>query len=679
MAIDANKVHHVVSGGLVHNKYYRVYVTQVNKSGNESERSEPALIRVGDVYAPPTPHVELDTAMYPNGCFAQGDFVSVMFKWNDISRECDDLDHYNWFKFSKWVNFKGNGIYTEKEIRDLIDKHQIVYEEGGTLTSGTTHATLGGCIPGQWAWAGLQAVDISRNASDVYIFGGAPQDLNEPPKPPDAPNVEPNGIWALRVWIDCPSFYEVDYVVFYRDGWMQLPPVVFHPGLTAEYVDTLDVMSGLTHFYTYRFITKDGRESIMSAESSKVTAQAIDTSVIDKKVLEDLKKAWNSDIVNSTDALKKAAEEQSQKSKELADKLKDVTESYNQLFDKYQVAAKEIELLSGRVDEQDEEMSTMQTSIKQNAEAITLRATKEDIDKKTNELNNAFVAQINVQGDRITQIVSDMTAVHSNISQLSNQIQLKVDKNNLKSEINLAIQNGISVATLTADRIVLNGQLLLQGNARVHGKLYSNDIALVDEKTNRVVWGAGQGTINPVTDSGKIWTNEFHCIGRADGHGWQEFYSVQYTPKPKLNFNGIALVTGECKLFVGVSAGDYDRDGEHIRAMIRNTLNGLDVGAVTTCNQWDESGAVRVGDYGTTEWWNFYPRNNGRGYRWIGGSNHVAIHWKEITIRTTAQCPIGVPLYFKFYNRAPSINGGGYNDGSPCIWAGMMEWKITVQ
>ena len=102
--MDENKVHHIISTGLVHNRYYKVYVTQVNKNGIESHRSDPALIRVGDVYAPPQPVLSIDTSEFSNGCYSVGSGITVMVKWT--SSECDDLANYigyAWHKRPEWL------------------------------------------------------------------------------------------------------------------------------------------------------------------------------------------------------------------------------------------------------------------------------------------------------------------------------------------------------------------------------------------------------------------------------------------------------------------------------------------------------------------------------------------------------------------------------------------------
>lgn len=686
MELDKNKVHHVVSGGLVHNRYYRVYVTQVNKNGIESERSEPALIRVGDVYAPPTPHLQVDCAMYPNGTFSRGEFVSVMFKWNDVNLECDDLDHYNWFKFSAWNNYHGDGIYRESDIRAAIARGEIRYETGGMMPATTTHATLDGVIPAQWAWVGIQAVDISRNASDIYILGGAPVDLAQPIVPKEAPHVEPYGIWTIRAWIDCPCYHEVAYVVFYRDGWQQLTPVPFRAGLKAEIYDSLDVIGGLSHFYTYKFITKDGRESEMSPESEVCMAQAVDTSYIDSKVLEDLKTAWNTDIVNSTSGLEEAARQQALETKDIAEKLKDVTKQKDELYDLYRITANKVELLSAKVEEQDGVISALQTSIKQNAEAIQLRATKSDIDKATGQVKNACVSLINVQANRITSLTSDVAGNTSSIAQLSNQIQMKVDKGYLKSEINLAIQNGISVATITADRIVLTGQMLMQGNARIHGRLYSDDIALVDSKTNQVVWGAGTGTIHPTVLNGVISKDEFWIVNGGEGRffqpisSWREIGSWTFTPKPKVNFNGNCTVRITLSFFVGTTSYEYYSVGEGLRRWHIDALANTYACVNTTCNQWDYGNAVRLGDGGIAEVFDTHFKQWAPQYNWhitdIQNEHFNHLAYKQVTVSCTAQCPIGQTQQAKIWLRS---DGNNRHDVTGLAYiAGQGTWHIEV-
>ena len=541
------KIHHIISAGLEHGKYYRVYVTQVNKNGIESPRSIPSLIRVGDVEAPPMPVLSVDTSEFSNGCYADGETITVKLRWTES--DCDDLDKYVVYRWSSMDGGVG------ERGKDIADTAEAQYP----MTSGTLSTEITGLAAGTNVYFGIQAIDLSRNTSNIYVIKVDAEDLTQLNQPTSPITVEAYGIWALRVSTPCPQFSNIKYVVFYRDGWKQLSPVIFHKGLDAEIIDALDVLDGLTHFYTYLYITKDGRKSPMSAPSKSATAKPIDTSYIDSAVIEELKKAWQTDDISSTAALLAAASKQAAQVQELYKQLKDVTEDYTKLYNNFTLAANEIKLLSAKVESQGDTLSAYGTAIEQNAHNITLRATKGDIDSATGQLRSGLVSMIDLQADRITSIVADTSKNTSSITQLSNAIQQKVSVGDLNAQIMIAVQSGISVAYIKANRIVLDGQMLLEGNARINGRLYSNDIALVDSSTNKVIWGAGSGTINPtVVDStipgpyagvaphyGNYYGGEGPALVNDEIYpdiSYRACFEFYYTPRPPVNFNGTASV-----------------------------------------------------------------------------------------------------------------------------------------
>lgn len=631
----ADKIHHIIAAGLEHGKYYRVYVTQVNKNGIESARSIPSLIRVGDVEAPPVPVLSVDTSEFSNGCYAdENGTITCSLKWTESN--CDDLDRYVVYRWNTLETYTGDGEYSANIVTNATRQYP--------MTSGTLSTEITGLATGTNVYLGIQAIDLSRNASKVYVVKVDAEDLTQLNQPTSPITVEAYGIWALRVSTPCPQFSNIKYVVFYRDGWKQLSPVIFHKGLDAELVDALDVLDGLTHFYTYLYITKDGRNSPMSAPSASVTAKPIDTSYIDSTVIEDLKRAWQTDDISSTKALLAAASKQAAQVQELYKQLKDVTEDYTKLYNNFTLAANEIKLLSAKVESQGDTLSAYGTAIEQNAKNITLRATKGDIDSATGQLRSGLVSMINVQADRISSVVANTSQNTSAITQLANQMQLKVNSGDLSSQINLAIQNGISVAYIKASRIVLDGQMLLEGNARICGKLYSNDMALIDSSTNTIIWGAGSGTIRPtVTDlSWPDWMYLAAIKPIAD----RGYHSVTYwymTPRPPVNFNGYCTVSATVVVTIGVGfhSGDYHDDAwQYQRGSMYFGLN-------TSAD----------GEFQSTSG---HPVVNPGGDGWtrtlIDADRHIeAMEYKQITLKYEGTLRIGEQVQMKLWFRSDEI------------------------
>ena len=557
MNFDENRVHHIISGGLAHNKYYKIYVTQVNTYGMESPRSDPVTLRVGDIVPPPAPRLELDTANdHPKGFYQNGEYMDVMFKWNDVSGQCDDFSHYLWYKSTSFPDFHGDGLYTAEQCKSAT------VGRSGWIPPTVNTATLDGCSPDVPIYVGLQSVDISGNQSDIYIIKVVPVPDNFIPNPTKPPTVETVGIWALRASIECPNYSTVKYVQFYRDGakGLALPPVLFHPGCVVEYVDFLDVVAGLTHYYTYRFIGKNGQQSAMSPASPRIRAKELDYTEIENAIKDDLREMWQTDDLNNKKALEKTAQEQLKKINANATAIANATKTINETVKSVKVMAGDISTISARVDKKmdattgNSKISALQTQISQNANAIKLKAVKVDLDAANKEIY-AIQSQLKVQADRITSIVSDTQGYKSSITQLKNAIDMKVSMDDVMARITVAVQNGISTAVITADRIVLKGQMLMEGNARLCGKFYSNDIALVDSESNQVFWGAGSGTITPVVNESRwSWGQITQVGGERDlsaNFPWTRFGAVKFTPKPRVNFNGFCRVKVTTELDVG--------------------------------------------------------------------------------------------------------------------------------
>ena len=531
----ADLVHHVISAGLERGKYYRVYVTQVNSAGIESGRSEPAIIRVGDVTGPPAPVLSVDTSYGVGGYHSNNGFVDVGVAWT--TPECDDLWQYFIYTADHLPAYTGDGVYPKNAALNGYQK---------VLTGATNSFVLQKQTQG-WLYIGIQAMDYSRNLSDIYVIKVLAEDTSSILRPTNPIHVEQGGIWSLRAWTECPDSSQIAYVLFYRDGWKQLAPVPFASGLVAEITDTLDAADGLTHWYTYRYLDRNGHLSPMSAASETVTACAINLEHINQVALEALQSAWRTETANDIDALRVSLLAQAQTTQALANQLDTVTESYNKLYDQYQLAAHKIELLSAKSETVDKQLAAMQTSITQNAESIELRALKTYVDQETNQVMKAAVAAIDIQADQITSVVTEMGEATSSITQLANQMQLKVDQRGVQAAIDMAVQNGLSVAQISADRIVLNGQLLIRDNARITGRLFADSIALVNADGS-ILWGSGAGEVTPAVTT--MYGAAANTANAEAWNGWQYHYDTyfDYIPRPNITFSGI------CRTKLTVSA-----------------------------------------------------------------------------------------------------------------------------
>lgn len=562
MDFDENRVHHIISGGLAHNKYYKIYVTQVNTYGMESPRSDPVTLRVGDVVPPPCPKLELDTSKdHPKGYYQNGEDMDVMFKWNDVSGDCDDFSHYLWYKTTNFPDFKKNGEYTDEQCKSAT------VGRSGWIPPTVHTATLDGCSPNVPIYVGIRSVDLSGNQSNIYVIKVNPkQDPMVVPNPKIAPVAEPVGIWSIRVSVECPNYDTVQYVQFYRDGekGIALPPVLFHPGCIVEYVDYLDAISALNHFYTYKYIGKNGKHSKMSPKSATVRAKHLDFSEIEKSIKKELQEMWQTDDTKNKKALEEAAAKQLKQIQANAKAIKNATETINKTTKSVTLLTSELNTISAKVDEQIDEatvdgkinkkITALQTQITQNAEAIKLKAQKVELDGANKKIYS-IQSQLKVQANKISSIISDTEGYVSSITQLRDAIDLKVSMDDVMARITVAVQQGISVASIEADRIVLKGQMLMEGDARLCGRFYSSDIALVDSESNQVFWGAGSGTIKPVVTNTRWSWEKVTQVGAGRGldanFPWTRFGAVKFTPKPRLNFNGFCRVKITSELDVG--------------------------------------------------------------------------------------------------------------------------------
>lgn len=570
--LESQNVHHVITNGLVKGKYYKVYVTQVNKAGIESDKSLPTIVRVGDIEAPPQPYLSVDSEKYSNGCVADGMVVNVSLQWTPSV--CDDLNNYVLYIWkNKPSDWHTDGVYERDSLGDSTEVR--------ILPNTSTRITIAGNKPNGFVYFGIQAVDYSKNASDVSVVRVLVEDKDVLQQPNSPLSVQSYGSWAIKGVLECPAIDYVDYIVFYRDEGKEVARVKFAPNLPASFVDHLDISDGLSHYYTYQFVTYDGRKTPLSPPSKLASAKSIDLSMMNKQALESLREAWRSDDVSTSAAIEEAARQQKKETDALANKIAAADDKYDELFSEFKVMAKQFELLSAEVRAKDEIISSLQTQITQNANQIQLRATREDVKTESNDIRSAYTAALSVQADKIATVVSSISGIASQITQMDNAIQAKVSQDSLTAQIALAVQNGISTACIEADRIILKGQLLMEGNARFHGILYASDIGLVD-KNGGLVWGSWSGpkTANiykkDLRDGWSMISPVQHVIrsiagGKPSydkGIPYDTWFSLiddaHFTPQPVINWNGTAfckvLIQGELYLtdYGNINMGNMD-------------------------------------------------------------------------------------------------------------------------
>lgn len=647
----SERVRHVINTGLIAGQYYNVYVTQVNTEGIESERSLGSSIRIGDITPPPVPNFYLDSTYGDDGCEAVEETITLHLKWDEVI--CDDLNYYILYLWTKEEDFPEEGVFAASDLPNPTRSLMI--------PSGMLNAAFGSLRPNTYAYVGIQSMDISRNASLVRVKKVKIFD-NEVLQPPDAPDAVEYGCWAIQVSVKCPKVDSYRSVIIYRDGKRELATFNYTAGITINYVDILDVMDGLCHSYTVRFVTKTNLMTPMSGHSKAITAKAIDKTYIDNKTLEDLEDAWTAASKEEIENLKNSAGELVSTVKELAAQLKDIKEDYSALYNNYTVAANTIQFLSAKIEEQEKTISTLKTSITQNAESIKLCATKKYVDDSDTKLSQDMTAQLKVQADRISSVVATSNSQQSSITQLSNAMSLKVNSSDLNARIDLQISKGLSVAYIEADRIVLKGNMLMQGSARIQGRFYADSIALVNTDGS-VVWGSYCGTVQPtVTDFKDSYQPKVYNVSQ-NRDCWYEFRRWSYTPNPPVNFNGMSRVKVTLYFTLRVYFTDSPWNPDwypFLETRLRTSYSQYS----TSERYIDREGTIKKnGDFGFT---GTSYASYGGGWRITqsGGSKYAET--QSFTI-WTASLPIGQVMQFIWDIRNLGSYNLGYNNGTSDI------------
>ncbi len=479
-------------------------------------------------------------------------------------------------------------------------------------------------------YIGVQAFDTSKNASELSVGRVRAIGVSDVDKPKQEIVATPQGVWAIKVYLDCPPDLDnIKAVEIYRDGETRIAALIFDKGKRIQWVDPVGYEIGLTHTYTYRYITYDNRVSSMSYPSQPCTADVIDMSYINQEQLKQFNDAWSKEGLKALESLRKNRQTLSDENKKIVDQLDKVKTDYSDLVSNYKLLVKDFQQLSAQVEQDEKTIKTLRTSleqtsrqvslkanqvdmdavtgkvnsqmenrikvtqegidsaasriekvqkqlnlasdtltevdeafssqIKQNAQDITLRAVKGDIDSATEQMRQQVISQINLNEAGITSIVSKAKDVGSSITQLNNSISLCVQSNGLQASVTAAVQKGFSTTVIKADRVVVNGECLLQGNARCVGRWSSNTFSIVDPRTGRPIWGSDTGTVQPQTVTfehhyGGDWS--FQWVG--GNPDWRNVDWVQFTPKPPAIFNGVTTTKVSISGYLLISPAQRD-------------------------------------------------------------------------------------------------------------------------
>lgn len=480
----SEKVRHIISGqGLEHGAYYRVYVTQVNQAGLESPKTSYDLIRVGDVAPPGEPGLSLDGTFGVRGFQKHNGAVDVGL--NITPPVCDDLSHMILYVWYNADFFTVDGIYDGNKAATASEVYWI--------TNGATIHTLTNQKNQRRIYIGIQAEDLSGNRSNITIITLIPEDTSCDYVPDALISVVP-GVWQLAVSITCPTSNEIASVIFFRDNDKQLTPVNFYSGLKAEVIDQLGVEDGLSHYYTYLYVDKNGNKSRRSNKSVTATAKTIDMALWDKEVLDVLKDLYGTDMETFVpEVVEQALISRDAEIVKLYKALESVTTSFNELYQAYTVTANKISLWAPNFTQNTDGTYTVKnTSYQQDPDWISLKAFQNNwttsVDGRVNGLLSNYASEFRIGSKSVSTVVSEIinnlntnprltgstyTHAYSSFVVMANGIQSKVSKGSLQSEIDQTA----GVIRLKAGKIVLEGDCLVDGTLNAK-KLMQGSISI---------------------------------------------------------------------------------------------------------------------------------------------------------------------------------------------------------
>ena len=478
-----DRVSHVIKESLVHGRYYNVYVTQVNTYGLESEKSIPSLIRVGDVIPPAVPTISLDTSYGTNGFLKSNGFVNIKVQW-DVDTTDDDLAGYYLGYTTNFPNWNGDGVYDTGAYPEM--------EKVFTLSNTVNTYVITNVPNHKYVCIGIVAYDYSRNMSSARFIKVLAEDNSAPVVPITAPDVV-GGVWQEFVTVKCVDSYEVEKILIYRDDPTTVIPegmsnpvgsMLFLSGAAVTFTDNLRVVDGLTHYYSYAYVDFNGNISPRSPYSAAVTAKSIDTTLIDKDTFKALSEAWTSDFIRDggvydIEKLKSDLVTQTANIKDLSDQLSVVQTNYSDLFDKYQLLVNQYDLISASVNDNGDSIDYMKSQISLNSSLITQKVSQTTLDSTANSIRNAYTSLYYQNSNQISTIVSNLNnnaLAYTSISQLANQIQLKVSKKSVISAINLSPET----IQLDGKRIHITGDTLFDKDIRVLNNIYAGNTVKTD-------------------------------------------------------------------------------------------------------------------------------------------------------------------------------------------------------
>lgn len=515
-------VSNVIKESLVHGKYYNVYVTQVNTYGLESEKSVASLIRVGDVTPPDVPMISLDTSYGTNGFLKSNGYVNIKVQWGADTTD-DDLAGYYLYTMTEFSGWNGNGTY------DLPSG--LMINKTYTLSNTVNSYVLTNNPNHKYVYIGIAAYDYSKNVSRVAFIRVLSEDNSSPDNPLTAPTVV-GGVWQEFVTVDCINSTEIEKILIYRDdpsvdipGGLSNPvgSMPFFSGSKLTFTDNLRVIDGLSHYYSYAYVDYNGNISPRSPYSATVTAKSIDTTLIDKDTFKALSEAWTSDFISEggvydIEKLKSDLVTQVDNIKNLSEQLSVVQTNYSDLFDKYKLLVNQYDLISASVKTTDTTIDAMKAQISLNSSLITQKVSQTQLDSATNSITKAYTSLYYQNSQQISTIVSNLNnniLAYSSISQLANQMQLKVSKGEVISAINLSPET----IQLNGNRIHITGDTLFDKDVRILQNLYiggysSGTTGWANMPNNMIVeWGSFSGHTDDGDRTGyESFPRRFNCI-----------------------------------------------------------------------------------------------------------------------------------------------------------------------
>ena len=127
----------------------------------------------------------------------------------------------------------------------------------------------------------------------------------------------------------------------------------------------------------------------------------------------------------------------------------------------------------------DTTIDAMKAQISLNSSLITQKVSQTTLDSTTNSITNAYTSLYYQNSQQISTIVSNLNnnaLAYSSISQLANQIQLKVSKGEVISAINISPET----IQLDGERIHITGDTLFDKDVRILNNIYAGNTVKVN-------------------------------------------------------------------------------------------------------------------------------------------------------------------------------------------------------